>query len=108
MQTSLIRFATTVVAAFTLGGCSIFPPILPETCGTRYADANLDLPDNGVAYEMITQIAHLLKSDEPHNPIPSAYPVKRIFHTGIFRGKLVTGIFVIVHWADIGGRNGFR
>jgi hypothetical protein len=63
-----------------LVGCSIFPPFLPATCGDRYQ--GLSIPENGVAYEMVSQIANLLKSNEGHNPIPADYDVKRLFHSG--------------------------
>lgn len=61
-------------------GCSPFPPFLPPTCGTRYE--TLDLPENGVAFEMVSQIAHLLKSEEVDRPIPLDYEVERLFHSG--------------------------
>lgn len=64
---------------FLVGGCRLFG-ILPPACGTRYA--TLSLPENGVAFEMMSQIANLLKSDSPENPIPADYPVERLYHTG--------------------------
>ncbi|MBW2696406.1 MAG: hypothetical protein JRE70_08020, partial [Deltaproteobacteria bacterium] len=48
--------------------------------GDRYE--GLSIPENGAAYEMVSQIANLLKSSSSENPIPSDYSVKRIFHAG--------------------------
>jgi hypothetical protein len=64
---------------FLTGGCRLFG-VLPPACGTRYA--TLSLPENGLAYEMMSQIANLLRSDDAQNPLPSAYRVKRLFHVG--------------------------
>ena len=64
---------------FLAGGCRLFGT-LPPSCGTRYA--TLSLPENGLAYEMMSQIANLLKSDAPENPLPRAYAVRRLFHAG--------------------------
>jgi hypothetical protein len=74
---------------FLLGGCSLLG-ISPPTCGTRYAD--VELADNGIAYEMVSQIATLLRSDSPLNPIPSGYAVERLYHTGQSQqgGSMVT------------------
>ncbi len=71
-------------------GCSLFPPFLPETCGTRYA--TLSLPENGAAFEMVSQIAHMLKSSSSENPLFPDYPVERIFHAGQSQqgGSIVT------------------
>jgi hypothetical protein len=74
---------------FLLGGCSLLG-LSPPTCGTRYAD--VELADNGIAYEMVSQIATLLKSDSPLNPIPSGYEVERLYHAGQSQqgGSMVT------------------
>ena len=64
---------------YLANGCMPFG-LLPPTCGSRYA--TLSLPENGLAFEMVSQIANLLKSDASENPIPSSYPVERIFHAG--------------------------
>ena len=41
------------------------------------------MPENGQAFEMVSQIANVLKSDSPENPIPPEYGyVERIFHAG--------------------------
>jgi len=72
-----------------LGGCRLLG-LLPPSCGTRYA--SLSLPENGLAFEMMTQVAALLKSKRFDNPIPSEYRVKRLFHVGESQqaGSLVT------------------
>ena len=64
---------------FLRDGCSLLG-ILPPTCGTRYASLSMDEP--GQAYEMASQIANLLKSDSPNNPLPPGFDVERLFHAG--------------------------
>ena len=80
---------STTSLGFLVGGCSLFG-ILPPTCGTRYA--TLSLPENGLAFEMMSQIANLLKSDSVENPIPADFGVDRIFHSGQSQqgGSMVT------------------
>jgi hypothetical protein len=70
---------STTSLGFLTGGCSLFG-VLPPSCGTRYA--TLSLPENGLAYEMVSQIANLLKSDSPENPLPSEFDVQRVYHAG--------------------------
>jgi hypothetical protein len=70
---------STTSLGFLTGGCRLFG-ILPPTCGTRYA--TLSMFGNGFAYEMVSQIANLLKGDSPDNPIPSDFNVKRLYHAG--------------------------
>ncbi len=70
---------STTSLGFLVGGCSLFG-ILPPTCGTRYA--TLSLPENGLAYEMVSQIANLLKSNAPESPLPEDFEVERVFHAG--------------------------
>ncbi len=70
---------STTSLTYLTSGCMPFG-VLPPTCGTRYA--TLSLPENGLAFEMVSQIANLLKSEAQDNPIPSNYPVERIFHAG--------------------------
>lgn len=70
---------STTSLGFLTGGCRLFG-LLPPACGTRYS--TLSLPENGLAYEMVSQIANLLKSDDPGNPIPGDYAVERLFHVG--------------------------
>jgi len=64
---------------FLAGGCRVFG-ILPPSCGTRYT--SLSLPENGLAYHMMSQIANLLRSEDAQNPLPPAYRVARLFHAG--------------------------
>jgi hypothetical protein len=80
---------STTSLAFLTGGCSVLG-VLPPTCGTRYSV--LSLPENGLAYEMASQIAHLLKSDSPENPLPADFDVERIYHAGQSQqgGSMVT------------------
>ncbi|MBW2289981.1 MAG: hypothetical protein JRG80_17985 [Deltaproteobacteria bacterium] len=75
--------------AFLVGGCSLLG-VLPPTCGTRYA--TLSLPDDGLAYEMMSQIANLLKNGADQNPLPDDFDVVRIYHTGQSQqgGSMVT------------------
>ena len=72
--------STTSIINMRDGGCSPFPGFLPETCGTRYAA--LVMTENGQAFEMVSQIAHMLKGSGSENPLFPDYPVERIFHGG--------------------------
>ena len=80
---------STTSLGFLTGGCSLFG-VLPPMCGTRYAE--LDLPENGQAFEMVSQIANLLKSDAANNPFPETFDVERIYHVGQSQqgGSIVT------------------
>lgn len=80
---------STTSLAFLNTGCRLLG-FLPPSCGTRYA--SLSLPENGLAFEMMSQIATLLTSADPSNPIPADYPVKRLYHVGESQqaGSLVT------------------
>ncbi|MCR9092914.1 MAG: alpha/beta hydrolase domain-containing protein [bacterium] len=64
---------------YLLGGCRLLG-ILPPSCGSRYS--TLSLPDDGLAYEMMSQIANVLRNGGEAGPIPSAYRVKRVFQAG--------------------------
>jgi hypothetical protein len=64
---------------FLRNGCSLLG-LLPPTCGTRYASLWMEEP--GQAYEMASQIANLLKSDSPDNPLPPGFQVERLYHAG--------------------------
>ena len=70
---------STTSLGFLTGGCRFFG-VLPPACGTRYS--TLSLPENGLAYEMLSQIAYLLKGGSIDNPIPAEFEVERIFHAG--------------------------
>jgi len=66
--------------SYLVGGCSLFG-FLPPTCGTRYS--TLSLPDDGLIWDVASQVANLLESNAPDNPIPADYPpVERIYHGG--------------------------
>ncbi|MHC4608147.1 MAG: alpha/beta hydrolase domain-containing protein [Planctomycetota bacterium] len=77
-----------------VNGCSLFAGLLPETCTGRYSTPPnvLSMPENGVAFEMVSQIANVLKSTSPENPIPPEFEVERIYHAGQSQqgGSMVT------------------
>lgn len=70
---------STTSLGFLAGGCSLFG-FLPPTCGTRYA--TLSLPENGLAFEMMSQIANLLKTGAAGSPLPAKFGVERLYHAG--------------------------
>ena len=70
---------STTSLSFLTGGCRQFG-VLPPACGTRYS--TLSLPENGLAFEMMSQIATLLRGDSPDNPIPANFDVERLYHAG--------------------------
>lgn len=80
---------STTSLGFLVGGCSLFN-VLPPTCGARYA--SLSMPENGQAFEILSQIANLLKGSSNDNPIPAGFEVERIFHVGQSQqgGSMVT------------------
>jgi hypothetical protein len=75
--------------SFLVDSCSLLG-VLPPTCGTRYAA--LSLPDDGLAYEMMSQIANLLKNGSYQNPLPDDFDVERVYHVGQSQqgGSMVT------------------
>jgi len=80
---------STTSLGFLVDGCRLLG-LLPPSCGTRYA--TLSLPENGVAFEMVSQIANLLKSGSPGSPLPSGFEVERLYHAGQSQqgGSMVT------------------
>ncbi|TQV68157.1 hypothetical protein FKG94_24000 [Exilibacterium tricleocarpae] len=70
---------STTAIDFLAGGCRLLG-VAPPACGTRYQ--TLSLPENGLAYEMVSQITNLLKSRAAENPIPRRYTVRRTYHAG--------------------------
>jgi hypothetical protein len=70
---------STTAIGFLVGGCSVFG-VLPPTCVGRYP--TLSLPENGLAYEMLSQIANLIDSNAPESPFPDDFRVTRVFHAG--------------------------
>jgi hypothetical protein len=73
---------------FLRNGCRLFG-LLPPICGTRYS--TLSLPENGLAYEMMSQIAHALRSGSG-SPLSAQYAVERVFHVAQSQqaGSLIT------------------
>jgi len=63
---------------FMKAGCLPPLPGLPPTCGTRYA--GLSFAENGSAYDVLSQIATLMRG--PDNPLPIAGRVERVYHVG--------------------------
>jgi len=75
---------------FLTTGCTTFGISLFD-CQTRYAA--LDLPANGLAYDIVSQIAHMLKNpDDPANPLPAGFTVEQLYHAGQSQqgGSMVT------------------
>jgi len=66
--------------AFLRGGCFLGGLLPVADCRQRYA--SLSLPENGQAYEMMSQIAHALKHGGTSSPLPAGYRVRRLFHAG--------------------------
>ncbi len=65
---------------FLKGGCLLGGLLPVANCGDRYA--SLSLPENGQAYEMMSQIAHWLKHGGAGSPLAGSGPVRRLFHAG--------------------------
>jgi hypothetical protein len=76
--------------AFLKNGCRLAGILPVANCKTRYQ--SLALPDNGQAYEMVSQLAALLKHGGPTSPIPEDYRVERLFHGGTSQqgGSIIT------------------
>ena len=70
---------STTSLGFLVGGCRLLG-LLPPACGTRYS--TLSLPANGLAWDVMGQVANLLKSDDVSNPLPVDYAVERVLHVG--------------------------
>ncbi|MEE3331026.1 MAG: alpha/beta hydrolase domain-containing protein [Myxococcota bacterium] len=84
-----ITNSTTSIEFLTVG-CEAFGFPLFD-CQTRYAA--LDFPANGLAYDIVSQIAHMLKNpDDPANPLPAGFTVERLYHAGQSQqgGSMVT------------------
>jgi hypothetical protein len=79
-----------VPIAFLQGGCRLGGVIPVANCRQRYL--TLSLPENGQAYDALSQIAHALKQRGASSPLPADYPVERIFHAGQSQqgGSIVT------------------
>jgi hypothetical protein len=70
---------STTSLGFMVTGCRLFG-VFPPACGTRYA--TLSMPENGLAYDIVNQIANLLKSDDPSNPLPKGFRPDIVLHAG--------------------------
>jgi hypothetical protein len=66
--------------AFLRSGCRLGGIIPVARCLQRYA--TLSMPENGQAYDVVSQLAHALKEGGATSPLPPEYPVERIFHVG--------------------------
>ena len=76
---------------FLKGGCLLLGLVQVADCQTRYAA--LDMSPNGIAYDMVSQIANMLKNPaDPQNPLPAGYTVDRLYHAGQSQqgGSMVT------------------
>lgn len=69
-----------VPITFLRGGCRLGGIIPVANCRQRYA--TLSLPENGQAYDAVSQIVHALRQGGAASPLPADYPVERIFHAG--------------------------
>ena len=65
---------------FLRSGCFLGGVLPVAACRQRYA--SLSLPENGQAYELMSQLAHALKQGGPASPLPPEYRVRRLFHAG--------------------------
>jgi hypothetical protein len=76
--------------AFLKSGCLLGGFLPVANCRTRYR--SLSLPENGQAYEMMGQLAALLKHGGPNSPIPESYRVERLLHVGTSQqgGSIIT------------------
>ncbi len=76
---------------FLKNGCLLLGFVAVADCQTRYAA--LDFPVNALAYDMVGQIANMLKNpDDPQNPLPEGFEVERLYHAGQSQqgGSMVT------------------
>jgi hypothetical protein len=80
---------STTSLGFLTNGCALFG-LLPPACGTRYE--SLSMFGNAVAYDMVSQIANVLKGDSDQNPLPEGFDVERLYHAGQSQqgGSMVT------------------
>jgi hypothetical protein len=76
---------------FLKSGCLLLGLVRVADCQTRYE--TLEMSENGLAFDMVSQIAHLLKnSADAQNPLPAGFDVERLYHTGQSQqgGSMVT------------------
>ncbi len=82
---------STTSIEFLKGGCVLAGFVLVADCQTRYAALNM--PANGIAWDMLSQIANTLKnSSDPQNPLPAGFDIDRLYHAGQSQqgGSMVT------------------
>jgi len=80
-----------VAAEFLADGCKLLGAIELAACGERYAD--VELQQDGQAFEMVSQIANALKGGaKAGSPLPPDFAVERVFHAGQSQqgGSMVT------------------
>lgn len=73
---------------YLAGDCRLFG-VLPPMCAGRYP--GLSMPEIGQAFEMVSQIVNLLRSDGPDNPLGDVH-IERLYHVGQSQqgGSIVT------------------
>ncbi|MEN8159108.1 MAG: alpha/beta hydrolase domain-containing protein [Myxococcota bacterium] len=65
---------------FLRGRC-LLAGILPvAACRDRYE--TLSMPENGQAYDVVSQLVHAMREGGVSSPLPPETPVERVFHTG--------------------------
>lgn len=82
---------STTSIEFLKAGCLLLGVVPVADCQTRYAA--LEMSANGLAYDMVSQIANMLKnSADPQNPLPAGFEVERLYHAGQSQqgGSMVT------------------
>ena len=73
--------------AFLKGGCRLGGVLLVANCRQRYA--SLALPENGQAYELMSQLAHAVKQGGAASPLPADYRVRaRLPRRAVAAGRL--------------------
>ncbi|MGE4607166.1 MAG: alpha/beta hydrolase domain-containing protein [Myxococcota bacterium] len=81
---------STTSIGFLKNGCTVFGIALAG-CQTRYSALNMS--ENGLAFDMVSQIANTLKnSSDPQNPLPPGFDVEFLYHAGQSQqgGSMVT------------------
>ncbi len=65
---------------FLRSGCRLGGVIAVAACRTRYQ--SLSLPENGQAYDVVSQLVHAIRQGGASSPLPPGHPVERVFHVG--------------------------
>jgi hypothetical protein len=82
---------STTSIEFLKAGCLLLGVVPVADCQARYSA--LEMSANGLAYDMVSQIANMLKNPaDPQNPLPAGFEVERLYHTGQSQqgGSMVT------------------